>query len=445
MDWRHTVDELAGVIGAASPAAGATAFGRVSTDTRRLEPGDVFFALKGERFDGNRFVGEAFARGAAAAVTTADHDGGTCLVVDDPLDALQHFAAFHRAQYDVPVIALTGSCGKTTAKDLIAAVLGTRYTVAKTPGNLNNDIGCPLSLLEIGDKTDVAVIEMGANHTGEIAALCRLAQPNEAAITMVGPAHLEGFGTVENVASAKAEIVEALGPKGVFYVNVDDPWCRHIAERFSGQQVRLGSSGEVVLEACAFTGPGEMRLDIAPVGELRLPLACRAHAVNVLLAVAVGLRHGVREFQRPLRKACGDLARFKVVVIGPLVVIDDTYNANPASMAAALEALAEWPGQGTRMAALGEMLELGDAAAGLHRDVGERAAQLGVSHLLATGPHARDVVAAAEGVQAEVIDDPQAIAQAVYRLARPGDMLLVKGSRGMRMERVIEALRELYA
>ena len=445
MDWRYTIDRLADVVGAPSPATGATAFGRASTDTRHLEPGDVFFALKGERFDGNRFVGEAFARGAAAAVTTEGHDAGPCLVVEDPLEALQQFAAFHRAQYDIPVIAITGSCGKTTAKDLIAAVLGTRYTVAKTPGNLNNDIGCPLSLLEIGGKTDVAVIEMGANHAGEVAALCRLAQPTEAAITMVAPAHLEGFGTVENVASAKAEIVEALGPNGVFYVNADDPWCCDIAQRFSGEQVRFGSSGEVVLEACAFTGPGEMRLDVAPVGELRLPLACRAHAVNVLLAVAVGLRHNVQEFQDPLRKACANSTRFKIVTIGPLVVIDDTYNANPASMAAAFEALAEWPASGARIAALGEMLELGDAAPALHRDVGERAAQLGVTHLFVTGPHARDVAAAAEGVQAEVMDDPQAIAQAVYRLARPGDMLLVKGSRGMRMEWVIEALRERYA
>ena len=445
MDWRYTIDRLADVVGAASPATGATAFVRACTDTRRLEPGDVFFALKGERFDGNRFVGEAFARGAVAAVTTTPNDAGPCLVVEDPLDALQQFAAFHRAQYQVPVIAITGSCGKTTAKDLIAAVLGTRYTVAKTPGNLNNDIGCPLSLLEIGGKTDVAVIEMGANHAGEIAALCRLVQPTEAAITMVAPAHLDGFGTVENVASAKAEIVEALGSKGVFYVNVDDPWCRHMAERFSGEQVRFGSSGEVVLEACAFTGPGEMRLDIAPVGELRLPLACRAHAVNVLLAVAVGLRHGVQEFQDPLRKACGNSTRFKVVTIGPLVVIDDTYNANPASMAAALEALAEWPVQGARMAALGEMLELGDAAAGLHRDVGVLAARLGVTDLFVKGAHARDVAAAAEGVHAEVMDGPEAIAAAIHGLARPGDMLLVKGSRGMRMERVLEALRELYA
>jgi len=442
--WRYTIDELARILGTEAPVGGALSFERISTDTRTLETGDVFLALKGERFDGSRFVSEAFARGAVAAVTTTSDDAGPCLIVEDPLRALQQFAAFHRARYDLPVIALTGSCGKTTAKDMIAALLRSRYTVASTPGNLNNDIGCPRSLLEIDGDTDVAVIEMGANHPGEIAALCELAQSTESAITMIGPAHLEGFGTVENVAAAKAEIVDALGAEGLFYANVDDPWCRRIAERFPGEQMRFGKGGDVELEECAFTAPGEMRLQVKPVGELRLPLACRAHAANVLLAVAVGMRHGIHEFQKPLREACENAVRFKVRSLGPLTVIDDSYNANPASMAAALEALAEWPGDGVRMAALGEMLELGGSAAGLHRGVGARAAALGVARLFVRGPHAGDVVAGAAGVRAEVMEDHEAIAEAVHRAAQPGDMLLVKGSRGMRMENVIAALQALY-
>src|SRR5690606_11767586 len=203
----------------------AVTFEAVSTDTRTLAPGQVFFALSGENFDGNRFVGEAFAKGAAAAVVREAAGDGPCLVVPDPLKALQAFAAYHRNRYPIPLFALTGSCGKTGVKDLTAAVLGSRWNVVKTPGNLNNDIGCPLSLLRIDEKTDMAVIEMGANHAGEIAELCRIARPTESAITLVAPAHLEGFGTVENVARAKAEIVEGLPGDGTFYVNADNPWC----------------------------------------------------------------------------------------------------------------------------------------------------------------------------------------------------------------------------
>jgi UDP-N-acetylmuramoyl-tripeptide--D-alanyl-D-alanine ligase len=264
---------------------------------------------------------------------------------------------------------------------------------------------------------------------------------------MIAPAHLEGFGTIENVAKAKAEIVGALSPRGVFYENVDDPWCKQIGDAFPGEIVRFGSSGDVVFEWSGFIGPGELELRVSPVGILRLPLACRAHAGNVLLAIAVGLRHGVTEFQQPLREACMASSRFKVFSIGPLTVMDDSYNANPASMAASLRALAEWPGQGARIAAVGEMLELGEEAPALHRQIGALAGELGVTHLYATGPHARDTIEAAQAAHvphASIMEDPLALAPVIHRVARPGDLLLVKGSRAMRMERVIDALRNLY-
>lgn len=466
--WRYTLKELAHVIAAADDRDPARAdqgigpigpirpirpisdpaFSAVSTDTRTLQPGDVFFALSGPNFDGNRFVSDAFAKGALAAVTKESNDSGPCLLVEDPLKALQRFAAHHRARYRIPVFALTGSCGKTSTKDMTAQLLATRHNVVKTQGNLNNEIGCPLSLLQLDEKTDIAVIEMGANHTGEIAGLCALARPTESAITIIAPAHLEGFGTIENVAKAKAEIVDCLDARGTFYVNVDDPWCVRIGEAFRGNKVRFGTQGDVVLESSRFVAPCEMELRIAPIGTLRLPLACRAHAHNVLLAVAVGLRHGVESFEEPLRGACMTSSRFKVVNIGPLTVIDDTYNANPASMAASLEALADWPGGGARIAALGEMLELGGAAPSLHREIGAKAALLSVSCLFARGPHARDMIegARAEKIShAEMIDDPCDLARAIHRVAKPGDLLLVKGSRGMLMERVIRALEELYS
>lgn len=446
MGWSYTLEELAHILGANRPERNA-AFSAVSTDTRTIKPGELFFALSGECFDGNQFVPEAFAKGACASVATKAVAAGACLAVPDPLRALQVFAAYHRAQHRLPVLAITGSCGKTSTKDLCAAVLETQFRTVKTQGNLNNEIGCPLSLLQIDSATGIAVIEMGANHTGEIAYMCTLARPTESVITLIAPAHLEGFGSIEDVMRAKAEIARGLPRDGTFYVNTDDARCVSIAETFPGRKVTFGRKGDVALESCGFDDSGEMRLRIAPVGELRLPLLCRAHAHNVLLAVAVGLEHGIDEFEEPLRAACKTASRFKVFPLGPLLVIDDTYNANPRSMAAALEALGDRPTAGPRIAALGEMLELGDEAAHYHGVAGECAGKAGVTHVFVRGPHACDTVRAAQAAHvphAEVIEDQQAMAQAIHRIARPGSVLLVKGSRGMRMERVIEALRTLY-
>ncbi|MBI3118413.1 MAG: UDP-N-acetylmuramoyl-tripeptide--D-alanyl-D-alanine ligase [Candidatus Hydrogenedentes bacterium] len=446
MGWNYTVHQLAEVIGAARPHFEA-AFSAVSTDTRTLRPGDVFFALSGENFDGNLFAEAALANGAAAVVTTRTDPTKRLLTAPDPLKALQQFAAWHRAQFSIPVIAITGSCGKTTAKNMIAAVLETEYRVAKTQGNLNNEIGCPVSLLQIDAETECAVLEMGANHRREIAALCAIAKPTESAITMIGAAHLEGFGSEEQVAKAKAEIVAGLPANGLYYVNTDNDWCARIAEEFRGRKIYFGNHGDVVLRRSAFAANGELELEIDPIGRLQLPLPIRAHVTNVLLAIAVGLQHGVTTFEGPLRAACASAARFKVRHIGPFTVLDDTYNANPISMAAAVEALAERPGNGQRIAVLGDMLELGNAAAGAHARIGALAAQRGISHLIARGAHACDTINAARAAHlshAEVIQDHQAIAQALQESAGPGDTILVKGSRGMRMEKVIDALAAIY-
>ncbi len=445
MGWNYTLNELALAIGAQSPDSNAS-FTSVSTDTRTLKSGDVFFALVGENFDGGEYVGEAFAKGASAAVTSKPNAAGPCIIVRDAQAALQAFAGFHRAHYNVPVIAITGSCGKTTSKDMIAAVLATRMNVVKTKGNLNNEIGCPLSVLQIDANTDIAIIEMGAAHKGNIAELCAFAKPTESAITIVAPAHLEGFGSIDNIAATKGEIAEALPKDGIFYVNTDNPWCVQIAERATSRKVTFGAQGDVALKSCTIEPDGNMLLDIQPIGPIRVPLACRAHATNALLAIAVGLHHGVTEFELPLRQVAADPARFKHLRIGTLVVIDDSYNASPASMAAALEGLAERPQGGARIAALGDMLELGPSSAQLHRIIGERAGELGISHVFALGNFASAIIGGARdsGVpHAEVLPDHAAVARAVLSVAKPEDVLLVKGSRGMRMERVIEQLRLL--
>jgi len=442
MNWRYSVDEMAVMAGADPPGSADLVTG-VSTDTRTLRQGDLFVALSGEHFDGNAFLGTAFEKGAAACLAMTDHADGPVILSPDPLESLQRIAARHREAFTMPLFAITGSCGKTSAKDFTAALLGTVYEVVKTRGNLNNEIGCPLSLMQLDDATGFAIIEMGANHVGEIARLCRIARPTESAITMVGPAHLEGFGGIERVAAAKSEIASGLGRTGVFYVNTADPWCKRIGAQYSGAKVYFGPESPVHITGLSFADDGEMILDIAPVGRLRLPLPIQAQAQNVLLAVAVALRHGVTDFEEPLRRACEASIRFRLVQAGPFLVLDDTYNANPASMKAALEALAARPGKGPLLAAVGSMLELGDEAEALHREIGEFAGALGFSALFARGPHARDIIAGARdtGVAvAEVIDSHDAMARALLEHAPDGGRLLVKGSRGMRMEGVLEAL-----
>lgn len=446
MSWNYSLTELASAIGCVSPKD-EKHFSSISTDTRTLNPGDVFFALSGDRFDANEFLDSAFEQGACAAVATRASEKGPCLVVDDTLHALQGFAQWHREHFTLPVIAITGSCGKTTAKDLAAELLATRYRVVKTRGNLNNDIGVPLSLARIDGETERAVIEMGANHPGEIAALCALARPSEAAITMIAPAHLEGFGTIERVAAAKAEIVERIGPSGIFYQNNDDPHCVRIGNSFQGEIVRFGSSGDVTLRRREILESGETRLEVDPLGRITLPLPCPAHATNVLLAVAVGMRHGIEEFEGPLRRALAESSRFRVFRVGPWEILDDTYNANPASMNAAFEALAARTQPGCKVAALGDMLELGADSKRLHRELGRHAAAYGVTHVFVRGSFAEDVVAGAlEGgcPDARAIESPEEIAAAVHALKPEGGSLLAKGSRGMRMEQVIEALRRTY-
>lgn len=447
MGWHYSLAQLASWLQCDAGSHGEVVVTGVSTDTRTIEPGAVFVALEGPNFDADDFVAAAFAQGASAAICRRPHPEGPCLVTTNPLGALQTWATRHRMSHDIPIFAVTGSCGKTTTKDLTAALLESRYSVVKTRGNLNNDIGCPLSLLRIDRDTSFAVIEMGANHVGEIAQLCEIARPTETAVTIVAPSHLEGFGSIEAVARAKAEIVNGLDADGCFYKNMDNAWCRAMGEEFRGEIVRFGHEGDVVLKSQTFDASGEMVLEIDPIGTIRLPLLVPAHATNVLLAVAVGLRHGLTEFEGPLRAACGQAVRFKVRAIGPYELLDDTYNANPASMSAALEALSARKVGGKRIAVLGDMLELGENAVALHRGVGRLAAERGVEVLFAYGAHACDIISGAReaGIpQAEAFDSHEAIADALVFSAFPGDSILLKGSRGMRMERVAEHLERRF-
>ena len=437
--WTYTSNELVEILGAAYSGESFEC-SNVSTDTRTLEEGDLFFALSGEKFDGNEFVERAMEEGAVACVTTRAIEGCPCLIVEEPLVALQALARHHRRRFDIPILAITGSCGKTSCKDMIAAVLATKYAVVKTKGNLNNNIGCPLSIMQLDDSTEFMVVEMGANHVGEIAELCAIAAPTESVITMVAPAHLEGFGTIEDVARAKGEIAKGLPSEGTFYINTDDHRCLAIGQAFPGTKVMYGEQGDYRIRSVEFVDSGEMVIDIDPVGKLTLPLYARAHAQNVLLAVTVGFRHGITEFEPALRVACLATTRFKVSTFDGMEIIDDTYNANPESMRAAIEALASRPGKGQRIAVLGCMGELGPESEELHRQTGTLLGKNGITTLLVRGPFADAMVAGARssGVKTtEIIDAHDAMAERVRGLAQPGDVILFKGSRGMTMERVI--------
>lgn len=454
MSWRYSTEELARITGG-TPTGPSSAVTGVSTDTRTLKPGDAFFAIKGPNFDGHAFLQTAFSKGAAVVVVQHDSNGGPCIQVDAPLTALQAFAAAHRSRYKIPVLAITGSCGKTTSKEFIAAVLSTQYQVVKTQGNLNNDIGCPLSLFQIDEDSQMAIVEMGANHVGEIARLCTIAAPTESAITLIAEAHLEGFGSLKNVAEAKGEIVQNLGTEGTFYLNSEDEECVKLAQQHEGPVVRFGareylpnpSECDVVLRDWASTNDGELRLAIDSVGELVLPLHSPALITNVLLAVAVGRRHGIQNFEAPIREAYAKFSRITIHRMGPLEILDDSYNANPKSMEVALDALNRRQVEGSRIVAFGEMGELGDASERLHMHIGRLAGEAGVEHLFARGPHAYATInaARASGVgDARAVESHQEIAEYIYAIAQPGDVLLVKGSRGTTMEIVIEKLEQLY-
>ena len=445
--WTYTAEDLATALGIQYEGPGFS-FSSISIDTRTLQAGDVFFALSGENFDGNDFTDQALEKGASGMVVTQAIEGKPCLVVDDVQKALQEFAAYHRRQYSIPVLAITGSCGKTSCKDLISSLLDTVYTVLKTQGNFNNEIGCPLSILNMDDDTEFLVLEMGANHPGEIKRLCEIAQPTESVITMIAEAHLEGFGSIDEVAKAKSEIMTGLSPEGCFYVNTDDPRCVSIAANYPGTTISFGTHGDdVSLNSYSFDSEGEMELDIDPIGSLRLPLYAKAHAQNVLLAVAVGIRHGITEFEAPLREACLETSRFKLYTLADREIIDDTYNANPGSMRVAIETLGQRPTSGQRIAVLGAMGELGKDAQTLHHKIGTELGKHGINRVLLRGEHAESMMAGAleSGVaQAEVVESHEEMAQKIIECTAPGDVLLFKGSRSMTMEKVIQALNEQW-
>jgi UDP-N-acetylmuramoyl-tripeptide--D-alanyl-D-alanine ligase len=425
--------------------AADVAFTGVSTDTRRLEPGTLFFALQGPNFDGHDFVEAARAQGAAAAAVSRECDTGLPLLrVADTRLALGRLAMHWRNRFDLPVIAITGSNGKTTVRAMTAAILSRCGQTLSTHGNLNNDIGLPLTLARLSADDEYAVLELGANHPGEIAYLAGLARPTIAVVTNAGAAHLEGFGSLEGVARAKGEVFAGLGPDGVAVINAEDayaPLWRQLAARC--RVVDFGFVETAAVHAAWEGGADESDIRMqTPLGEieLRLPLPGRHNVLNALAAAAVSLAAGaglaaVCEGLESLTPVAGRFSRRRLP--GGVTVIDDTYNANPDSLQVALEVLALASGE--TWLVLGDMGELGAGSADLHRTAGRTARELGIDRVYALGPLARETAAAFGGPGGAFAELDELLAALRRDLSGPLH-ILVKGSRRMRMEQVVDAL-----
>lgn len=427
-----------------------------SIDTRRITPGNFFVPLVGEREDGHRYVPEALAKGAAGSFYAqpsppAFPASSLIIGVEDTLAALQKLARAYRRRFKLPVVAITGSSGKTTTKDLVGSVLRVSRRVLVTPGNLNNEIGLPLTLLTLDRQHQVAVVEMGMSAPGEIATLARIASPRVGIITNVGPAHLEQLGSLTGVAAAKEELLEHLGRQGVAILNGDDPLVRKMGERFPGKSYYYGfSNGDFQARDWAFAG-GVNRFKVCfPGGQVypfELALPGRHMVSNALAAIAVGSLFGLTPAQ-----IAGGIAgcsftggRLQLRQAGKLTIIDDSYNANPASMKASLQVLKELGGSKT-VAVLGDMLELGPVARRAHREAGRFAARRGVPYVITVGELAGEMAAGAraEGAKTYACRDCREAFQALLGLPLgEGWHILVKGSRGMKMEQLVSSLLEL--
>lgn len=431
-----------------------------SIDSRTLASGDLFFAIRGERFDGHAFVAGAIRAGAAGVVigdsrAAPSVTGGTPIIlVDDTIRALQALGSHVRRVAGTKVVAVTGSAGKSTTKEITAEFLSTRYQVFRNQGNLNNHIGLPLSLLELRRKPDIAVVEFGMNHFGEIRTLVGIAQPEVRVWTNVGPAHLEFFGTVDAVAEAKAEILEGAGREHVLIANADDTRVMAYARGFAGRVVTFGVERPADVRAVAVQDRGidgmsaQVRTP-AGEGEVHLPLAGIGNLANLLAATAVALG-----FDVPLSDVLERAATLKagshrgeVIRAGRVTILDDSYNSNPAALSRALAVVKGENRFARRIAVVGEMLELGEGSVGLHRESGKEAAASELSALVAVGGAPAKALAEAAvsaGMKRDAVfyvEDSVRAASLLLEIVKPGDLVLVKGSRGIRAEVVVDRLR----
>jgi len=441
-----------------------TVFHAISTDSRTMTEGDLFIALKGERFDGHHYAIEALEKRAGGVVIEEDrardirwngYQTKPVIAVKDTLQALGDIARNQRRKFGVPVIALTGSNGKTTTKEMISACLETSFPVLKTKGNLNNLIGLPLTLFNLTEKERVVVLEMGMNVPGEIRRLTEIAEPDVGLITNIQSAHLEGMGSLEKIKEEKGELFRRMKQNGSIIINQDDLRVVELGREFEGQKITVGIDhyADVMAREVRVKGKEGTSFILILEGEereVRLPLLGKHFVHNALSAIAITSLFGVDK-----EKAIDALEQFKpfpmrmeVLSLGNgRTLINDAYNANPVSMELALQTLSEVKGEGRAFAVLGDMLELGEFTVDAHRQLGKKIAELSIDFLLAIGEEASVVVESAirAGVgneRARVMESHSHAVSLLKEMTRRGDWILVKGSRGMAMERVVEGLKE---
>lgn len=430
-------------------------------DSRQVQPGQCFVALRGEHADGHDYVAAATSAGAVAALVARPVavPGAAGILVRDPLLALGQVAALHRAHFAGPVVAITGSVGKTTTKEMTAAVLAQRFRTVKSEGNLNSEVGLPIALLNtVGPDTQVTVMEMGMRGRGEIAYLASIARPQIAVVTNVGTTHLELLGSVENIARAKAELVQSLDAAGTAVLNADDPPVAAMARTAPGavmaygldhaRAMQLSTAGWVGLREPRFAGDAGQEFVLeTPRGDVpvHLPVPGRHMAQAALAAAAVGITLGLSlaEIANGLANYVPAGRRMRICTVAGVRLVDDSYNAAPASMKAALESARQLAGTGRLWAVLGDMFELGRETVAGHAEVGQAAAAT-ADRLLAVGEAAVQMVAAAQGAglgdRAQHFGSKEELGQHLLAQVAAGDTVLVKGSRGMHMEEIVSLL-----
>ena len=422
-----------------------------SIDSRTVRRGELFFAVKGERLDGHDFVAAALEKGAVGAVIRQDEaqrfaDSSNLLCVDDTLVALQTLATAVRKVWGKPLIGVTGSAGKTTTKEAIAHVLSSERRVLKSEGNFNNHFGLPLMLLKLEAEHDLAVIEMGMSHAGEIRALAKIAQPEIGVVTNVAPVHLEFFDSIAGIARAKYELIESLPSSGTAVLNADDEYVSQFARDFKGRVIKYGiqSMADVRAENVRSRGVEGSEFDVVAAGTREhalLQLVGEHNVLNALAAVSVGLASGMKpaESAAALASLAPADKRGQVLQLGNITVVNDCYNSNPKALNAMVDALAAMKAV-RRIVVAGEMLELGAAGEEMHRDAGRHISEKKVDVLLGVRGLAQSMVDGAKqtGTRAEFVATPEEAGEWLARETRDGDVVLLKGSRGVKLEKALE-------
>lgn len=423
-------------------------FKRVCTDTRAVQLGDLFIPLVGENFDGHDFIAQAVKNGAAGIISSREDlivpSHVAVILVPDTLIALQDLARFHRNRFSIPIIAITGSNGKTTTKDMTAAVLGSRLKVLKTQANYNNEIGLPLTLLELTEEHEVAVVEMGMRGKGQISQLAHVALPTIAVITNVGETHIELLGSIEEIAAAKAELLEVIPKEGLTILNGDDPYVKAMAVQVNSRLSMFGlEHGEIRADQIHTDSEGMNFICHCPQGNFSayIPTVGKHNVYNSLAAITIGLEVGLNFAEICDGLSCFNASpmRLHIETLGDYIVINDAYNASPMSMLAAIDTLRE-VAKKRKVAVLGDMLELGHIGVSAHRQIGEKLAQFHIDIVVTVGELANHIAQSAKehGVSVAIACNSHDEAITMLKtVIEPGDTVLIKGSRGMKMENMV--------